>query len=162
MPCIKSNSPASSIPAAQAPRGNQVEHKKVPHMVKSSCSEAAVCLLWGYRLLKGPAGTWKKPSALLHLSVCSGSPLESVGRRTWPAILDFSLYPASLPPAFQLVLYPIEHLVFHCWLIKFLHLATLSPWNTKGAAWAQVQVHVRKEEGEMETDCLSNLHSLVN
>lgn len=105
-------------------------------MVKSSCLEDTERLLQGKQLLKGPAGTWKKafcittPQRLPHL------PFGAAVGRLLPAILDS--YPPSLDPHFAIpspfpvlpqVLDPIEHLVFHCCLIKFLHLAPLSLRN---------------------------------
>lgn len=133
-------------------RGNQSEHKgggKFPHMAKSSCLEDTERLLRGEQLLKGPAGTWKKafcittPQRLPHL------PFGAAVARLLPAILDpphphphprpththtppFSDPHFAIPspsPVLPQVLDPIEHLVFHCCLIKFLHLAPLSLRN---------------------------------
>lgn len=84
----------------------------------------------------------KRPSWYLEKSFCITTPQCLFGLpfgKCWPAHMTshFRFSPSthhpipfpltlphlSLPPVFQLVLYPIEHLVFHCWLIKFLHLA---------------------------------------
>lgn len=103
VPCIKSNSPASSIPAARVPWGNQVEHKK-------SSTYGKVKLLRGCRVSAVGIEAPKRPSWYLEKGFCITTPQCLLGlpfEKCWPAhtTSHFTFFPLpcliprSLPPS---------------------------------------------------------------
>ena len=94
VPCIKSNSPASGVPAAHVPRGSQVEQKE-----SSTCGK--VKLLGGCRLSAVGIEAPKRSSWYLEKGFCITTPqcpYRLPSGKCWPAHTSSHFRFLPLPP----------------------------------------------------------------